>query len=152
MSTTLVFTQNSYTNSCMGPKEQKLTDKQQILQESNNQWYIHTIKYCSLMKRNEVLISNYENTWRKHVLKVYCNLKGANLKKLETVWFWVYEGLQVLPLAGYKGPCWCYVTSVVSNSVRPHRRQPTRLLCPWESPGKNTGAGCHFFFQCMHGC
>ena len=32
----------------------------------------------------------------------------------------------------------------MSNSVRPHRRQPTRLLCPWDSPGKNTGVGCHF--------
>ena len=38
------------------------------------------------------------------------------------------------------------VTSVVSNSVRPHRRQPTRLLCPWDSPGKSTGVG---FLQCM---
>ena len=33
----------------------------------------------------------------------------------------------------------------VSDSVRPHRRQPTRLLCPWDSPGKNTGVGCNFF-------
>ena len=39
--------------------------------------------------------------------------------------------------------------SVVSDSVRPHRRQPTRLLCPWDSPGKNTGVGCHFLLQCM---
>ena len=37
----------------------------------------------------------------------------------------------------------------MSNSVRPHRRQPTRLLCPWDSPGKNTGVGCHFLLQCM---
>ena len=43
----------------------------------------------------------------------------------------------------------CQVTSVVSNSVRPHRRQPTRLPCPWDSPGKNTGVGCHFLLQCM---
>ena len=35
--------------------------------------------------------------------------------------------------------CCCYVASVVSNSVRPHRRQPTRLPRPWDSPGKNTG-------------
>ena len=40
--------------------------------------------------------------------------------------------------------CCCYVASVVSNSVRSHRRQPTRLPCPWDSPGKNTGVGCHF--------
>jgi len=37
----------------------------------------------------------------------------------------------------------------VSDSVWPHRRQPTRLLCPWDSPGKNTGVGCHFLLQCM---
>ena len=32
--------------------------------------------------------------------------------------------------------------------MRPHRRQPTRLLRPWDSPGKNTGVGCHFLLQC----
>ena len=37
----------------------------------------------------------------------------------------------------------------MSDSVRPHRRQPTRLLCPWDSPGKNTGVGCHFLLPCM---
>ena len=37
----------------------------------------------------------------------------------------------------------------MSDSVRPHRRQPTRLLCLWDSPGKNTGVGCHFLLQCM---
>ena len=35
------------------------------------------------------------------------------------------------------------------DSVRPHRRHPNRLLCPWDSPGKNTGVGCHFLLQCM---
>ena len=33
--------------------------------------------------------------------------------------------------------------------MRPHRRQPIRLLHPWDSPGKNTGVGCHFLLQCM---
>ena len=37
----------------------------------------------------------------------------------------------------------------MSDSVQPHRRQPTRLLRPWDSPGKNTGVGCHFLLQCM---
>ena len=37
----------------------------------------------------------------------------------------------------------------MSDSLRPHRRQPTRLLRPWDSPGKNTGVGCHFLLQCM---
>ena len=38
---------------------------------------------------------------------------------------------------------------IVSDSVRPHRRLPTRLPRPWDSPGKNTGVGCHFHLQCM---
>ena len=45
--------------------------------------------------------------------------------------------------------CCCDVALVVSDSVRPHRRQPTRLPDPWDSPGKNTGVGCHFLLQCM---
>ena len=36
----------------------------------------------------------------------------------------------------------------MSDSVRPHRWQPTRLPCPWDSPGNNTGVGCHFLLQC----
>ena len=35
------------------------------------------------------------------------------------------------------------------DSVRPHRRQPNKLPRPWDSPGKNTGVGCCFLFQCM---
>ena len=45
--------------------------------------------------------------------------------------------------------CCCYVTSVVSDSMRPRRWQPTRLPRPWDSPGKNTGVGCHFLLQCI---
>ena len=37
----------------------------------------------------------------------------------------------------------------MSDSVQPHRWQPNRLLCPWDSPGKNTGVGCHFLLHCM---
>ena len=37
----------------------------------------------------------------------------------------------------------------MSDSVRPHRRQPTRLPRPWDSPSKNTGVGCHFLLQGM---
>src|SRR5574341_439950 len=38
---------------------------------------------------------------------------------------------------------------VMSDSVQPIRQKPTRLPCPWDSPGKNTGVGCHFLLQCM---
>ena len=44
--------------------------------------------------------------------------------------------------------CCCQVSSVVSDSVRPHGLQPTRLRRPWDSPGKNTGVGCRFLLQC----
>ena len=37
----------------------------------------------------------------------------------------------------------------MSYSVRSHSQQPTRLPCPWDSPGKNTGVGCHFLLQCI---
>ena len=37
----------------------------------------------------------------------------------------------------------------MSDSVRLHRQQPTRLHHPWDSPDKNTGVGCHFLLQCM---
>ena len=38
----------------------------------------------------------------------------------------------------------------MSNSLRSHRQQPTRLPRPWDSPGRNTGVGCHFLLQCMN--
>ena len=41
--------------------------------------------------------------------------------------------------------------SVVSDSLRPHGLQPTRLLHPWDFPGKSTGVGCHFLLQVMTG-
>ena len=37
----------------------------------------------------------------------------------------------------------------MSDSLRPQRRQPTRLPRPWDSPSKNTGVGCHFLLQCI---
>ena len=41
----------------------------------------------------------------------------------------------------------CVSRSVVSNPLRPQGLQPSRLLCPWDFPGKNTGVGCHFLLQ-----
>ena len=43
----------------------------------------------------------------------------------------------------------CKVASVMFDSVRPYGQQPTRLLCPRDSPGKSTGVGCHFL---LHKC
>ena len=44
-------------------------------------------------------------------------------------------------------PMFVFSHSVLSDSLQPHRLQPTRLLCPWDSPGKSSGVGCHFLFQ-----
>ena len=41
----------------------------------------------------------------------------------------------------------CYITSVVSDSLRPYGQLPARLLCPWDSPGNNPGVGCHPLLQ-----
>ena len=58
--------------------------------------------------------------------------------------FKAVSGIQVLRLFC---PYYCSVTSILSNSVRPHRRQLTRFPCSWDSPGKNTGVGCHFLLD-----
>ena len=59
------------------------------------------------------------------------------------------HGFGILYFILIHSACCCQVASVVSDSVRPHRRQPTRLPRPQDSPGKNTGVGCHFLLQCM---
>ena len=41
----------------------------------------------------------------------------------------------------------CAVSSVMSDSIQPNGLQPARLLCPWDSPGKNTGVSCHALLQ-----
>ena len=56
---------------------------------------------------------------------------------LNRSWLWVLALLLLLLLLS------------LFSRVRPQRRQPTRLPHPWDSPGKNTGVGCHFLFQCM---
>ena len=66
---------------------------------------------------------------------------------------YILEDVFIMNLVNISGMpdicCCCWVTSFVSDSARPHRRQPTRIPHPWDSPGKNTGMGCHFLLQCM---
>ena len=61
------------------------------------------------------------------------------------------ESLSLLPCPTWKKfvPSLVFVVScsVVSDSLRPHGLQPASLLCPWNSPGKNTGVGCHSLLQ-----
>ena len=66
-------------------------------------------------------------------------------KRIRPVWAWGTETINNMSCC-----CCCYwVASVMSDSVRPHRQQPTRFPRAWDSPGKNTGVGCHFLLQCM---
>ena len=51
-----------------------------------------------------------------------------------------------LKMSNIKLPCAVLSRSVMSNSIT-HELWPSRLLCPWDSPGKNTGVSCHFFLQ-----
>ena len=64
---------------------------------------------------------------------------------------YVYNGIlfshnkkKILPS---EGRFLCVSHSVVSDSLWPHGLYLTRLLCPWKSPGKITGVGCHFLLQ-----
>ena len=62
------------------------------------------------------------------------------------VYFWVLYSIPLVYIYIYiyiSLCCYCLVTSVMSDSSRPHGLQPTRLLCPWDFPGKSTGVGCH---------
>ena len=52
------------------------------------------------------------------------------------------------PSPMYESGKWKWSRSVVSDSLRPHGLQPTRLLCPWDFPGKSIGVGCHLLLRC----
>ena len=57
-------------------------------------------------------------------------------------WQKYWSGLP-FPSPVHESEKWKWIFSVVSDSSRPHGLQPTRLLCPWDFPGKGTGVGCH---------
>ena len=74
---------------------------------------------------------------------------SAFLTTPNTLKVWISTNWKILKEMEIIYCCCCKVASVMSNSVRPHRWQPTRLRRPWDSPGKNTGVGCHFLLQRM---
>ena len=77
-------------------------------------------------------------------------LQGTQVSHITGGFFTIWATREALEASGlFCCCCCCCVASVVSDSVRPHRRKPTRLRCPWDSPGKNTGVGCYFLFQCI---
>jgi len=64
------------------------------------------------------------------------------LSHFSRVWLWHWSGLP-FPSPMYESGKWKWSRSVMSDSSQPHGLQPTRLLCPWDFPGKSTGVGCH---------
>ena len=58
----------------------------------------------------------------------------------------------LLPSPMHESEKWKWSCSVVSDPQRPHGLQPSRLLCPWDFPGKSTGVGCHYLrlSYCIH--
>ena len=88
-----------------------------------------------------------KNRFKSHYLYIIARLK-ISIKATERLLGFTREFSKFTSCKGYL--CLLLLSaSVVSNSVRPHRRQPTRLPHPWDSPGKNTRVGCHFLLQCM---
>ena len=96
------------------------------------------------------------------IIPLYSLIQNTCLPSIVRLLFWgAPKSLQMVTAAmtlkdaySLEGKLWptcccCSVTSVVSDFVRPHRWQPTRLPHPWDSPGKNTGVGCHFLLQCV---
>ena len=113
----------------------------------NTELYFHTkfLQMTLLLKRSPVFWQAYNDS---HLLianlplfvwkKKFCYLRSDLPCYL----------CLILPVA-VSLPAAAAVASVVSDSVRPQGRKPTRLLRPWDSPGKNTGVGCYFLLQCM---
>ena len=90
----------------------------------------------------DLLWSAWEMSWQLWVCHVARVLYNEHIMGPEVYWKSYF-------LPSWACCCSAAVTSVVSNSVWPHRWQPTRLPHPWNSPGKNTGVGCHFLLQNM---
>ena len=97
--------------------------------------------------------------WPKNFMDFIVHGVAKNWTRLSNFHWWTHEGSGVFEMSlgstdcgfpgGSAGKESAAIASVVSDSVWPQRRQPTRLPCPWDSPAKNTGVGCHFLLQCM---
>ena len=90
------------------------------------------------------------------IVKIYAIFNVVNPSELEFLKAVVNFASTIQTIFSYMSSfyddCGCVEresSSVVSDSVQPNRQQPTRLPHPWDSPGKNTGVGCHFLLQCM---
>ena len=124
---------------------------------------VKDFKGTSLPRNAQMAKEAYERVLRTSICQEKCKLKPQWLnnttiskKKTENTKYWqtrgairtligrTEEGFATETLENFLTVSFEVVLacSVISNSLRPHGLQPARLLCPWHSPGKNTGGGC----------
>ena len=100
-----------------------------LLYDSVNQLYAYTPSLLSLLPPPP----SYRSTSLQSAeLSSLCYRAGSHQLSILHVVVYIYERVS---------------HSGVSDSSRPHGLEPARLLCPWDSPGKNTGVGCHSLLQ-----
>ena len=80
----------------------------------------------------KLVLTSFPLLWFIHSLKEYLRTPSTHCSR----------GRILIPTQS--SPC---LLLIVSDSLGPHRLYPSRLLCPWNSPGKNTGVGCHCILQ-----
>ena len=97
--------------------------------------YIYAMEYYSAIKKNCVYFSHSVVSKEPR-----CPSTDEQRKKLCYIYAMEYY-------SAIKKNCVYFSHSVVSNSLQHLGLQSTMPLCPWDSPGKNTGVGCHFFLQ-----
>ena len=116
---------------------------------------IHTVKGFGTVNKAEVDVFLELSYFFNDPTNVGNLISGTSAfsKSSLNIWKFTVHVLLKPGLANFEhyftNVCCCQVALVVSDSVWPHRRQPTRLRCPWDSPGKNTGVRCHFLLQCL---
>ena len=116
----------------------------------------HLTRSVKNMEKEEILftacesINQFKNQQKKYEIDSLIPLNRYMTKGTHTVIYWSILYKISIPIwERISCCCCCSVTSVVSHSVWPHRQQPTMLPRPMDSPGKNTGVGCHFLLQCI---
>ncbi|KAB0380060.1 hypothetical protein FD755_007844, partial [Muntiacus reevesi] len=120
-----------------------IVQKRQLLGTQPFLWSNSHIPYMTTGKTIALTIQTFVGKVMSLLFNMLSRLVIAFLPKSKCLLIsWLHSPSAIIPE-------WSSVASVVSDSVRPHRRQPTRLPCPWDSPGKNTGVGCHFLLQCI---
>ena len=126
------------------PMIQFFTDSAILKREVERQSYMRTSYECSTSASDvdhwgplHVALSGNHEQKTVQLKVVKCLWDHSLMKEKYFLMFQYYEKVKVKSES----------RSVVSNSLRPQALQPTRLLHPWDFPGKNTGVGCHFLLQ-----